>query len=187
MLLLFPQGGGSGVVSVPASDTLLVRITETPVNDFFIDVPDTLRIAISDVATNAVAFTRTDTLSVRITESGAITASGTTAIAGTDTLSVQISDAAGSVVVAIDRADTLSVQISDSAAVATTQAPISASDTLSVSVSEFASVNTVSTVTLGTGDVLLVRFEESTAVVVPARVERINFLPKKGSIRFSPL
>lgn len=187
MLLLFEQGGGSGVVNVPASDVLLVGISETPVNDFFIDVPETLRVAILDVASNAASFSRTDTLSVRIVESSSVGASGTTARAGTDTLSVGIADVIGSVAVSIVAADTLNVQITDSGAVAATQVPISASDTLSVSVTEFGLVNTVATVTLNSGDILDVRIEESTFITIPTRVERINFSPSKGSIRFSAL
>jgi hypothetical protein len=187
MLLLFPQGGGVGVTNVNVSDTLLVRVTETPVNDFFLDVPETLRISILDAAANAVDFTRTDTLSVRIVESSSITATGTTARAGTDTLSVGISDAAGVAAVLVAATDTLSVQISDSGAVTATQVPIAASDTLSLTVTEFGSINSVATVTLNSGDILDVRFEESTAITIPTRVERINFAPMKGSIRFSAL
>jgi len=177
MLLLFPQGGGTGVVNYGVSDSLGVRIDEGQVDEIYIETPDTLRIAISDVSTNAAAFTRTDTLSVRIADTGSVSASGTTPIAGTDTLSVTITDAAGALSITLAVTDTLSVQISDASSVSVTQEPIAASDTMSLSILDSAVVNNVANVEQVAGDILGIRFEDSGDVTSSSVIKRIRIQP----------
>jgi hypothetical protein len=56
-----------------------------------------------------------------------------------------------------------------------------------VSISDSAVVNNVASVEQVAGEILSIRFEDSGAILIPARVERINFYPKKGAIRFQAL
>lgn len=188
MLLLFPQGGGTGVVNYGVSDSLGVRIDEGIFDEIYIDTPDTLRVAISETSANATAFTRSETLGVAISEVGTVGASGSIAKAGTDTLSLTITDATSSLAVDLPVTDTLNVQISDASAVVVTQTPIAGADDLSVSLDDLATVSFfIGSVEQVAGDVLGIGMEDSGAVTIPARVERINFYPKKGAIRFTAL
>jgi hypothetical protein len=120
---------------IPASDLLLLTLTEDPVDTQGITTADSLRFSITEAAVVFRFQAVVDSLALSISETISLIKNGVIDFPVSDTLSLSVSDAS-SLSISLDLTDTLALAITDASSIVISTIDVPVVDTLSLAIAD---------------------------------------------------